>query len=1102
MKQLYFNLRVCVVLSLLVTLTGIAYAQRSVTGIVTDGSAPLPGVSVLVKGTSRGTMTDQRGAFSIKANDNETLVFRFVGFLPHEVLVGQKSVVNVSLKADNSDLKEVVVTALGVQRERRSLGYATSTIKGEDLTVAGPTLNPFLAIYGKAAGVGVTTGSGGPAGGINIRIRGNASLNTSPNNPDLAASNRPLFVVDGVPIRDEATSMVNRTYDPYNSFDYGSGINDLNAEDIESIEVLKGAKATVLYGKEAGNGVVLITTKKGRETRGFGIQASFNSTFDKPVSFIDFQNEYGTGESTSDIQYATVNGKQVRKMVNDRYSFGPKFDNSPIMMYDSTMTTYHAYPNNFMDMFRDGLINNANVAIAGAGPMGNMRLSYTNKDFKDILPGFSQRNNTFSFSGAINASKLAKFEVNVNYYNVSTTNRRPNLEQVVAWGLNRDYDYSFVKDFYKDATGYQRILDDYSLPPSFSRIKSLLVEQNDNYDNDNKNRWLASLRTVLNFTDYLSFVGNAGLDYTVTDFTTKNRVTRIIPKIDGGYFGIRKTYGSSVNIQGMLNFDKTYIDNNLRIFAFGGGSYRRQADEDVKIGTYGNFAFPDWYSFKNEQDWPASGEKSKVRDYSRGSDLLYSAFGSVTASWKEKYHVEFQARNDWDSTLPSYNNSYFYPGLSFTWNYDDLFHWTPFKMGTLRLAWADVGFGTSRYRAYEAVTTYNANTTNAIGVKPPDEQFANKFEPARKREYEIGMNNRFFEGNRLEVDLTYYNNNTRNEIVPISISWATGSNAFLVNTGRVNRWGLEAYIKGSPILKKNLRLDVVLTASKQESEVKSLAPGLKQYVLKPLWGGANVVAEVGKPYGDIKMYDYTYDDKRNKVVGDDGFYLHNTDLQTGYKAIANVMPDVFGGLMTDLYYKGFSVHLAADYKFGGRVFSMSNYYLIGNGVVTQSLPYRDEEHGGLAYYLDAQDKKVPWNHNQPAPAGAKNGIVYHNGMILPGVKQTNNGYASNDILVSSTDYYSSNIMDNQAGYYYPDNLYKNDYIKMREVALSYTLPAKITRSIKMEKVTLTASARNLFYIYKTLPNVDAESALGAEEYLENSFYPTTRSLNLGVSVSF
>jgi TonB-dependent SusC/RagA subfamily outer membrane receptor len=331
MKKLHSILMLVVVMSIQCLIVS-AQEKRTLSGFIKDADGnPVPGVTITEKGAKNTKVAGANGEFNISVSPNATLVFTSIGYNQLEVKVGNQTVLQITLElTSGSQLGEVVVTALGVKREKRSLGYATSTVTGDDLVKAGATLNPVLAMYGKAAGVGINIGSGGPTASVRINIRGAAGLESNTNT-------RPLFVVDGVPLYDESTNMESRGYDPLNSFDYGSGINDINPGDIESIEILKGAKATVLYGSQALNGVVLITTKSGKKTRGLGMQFSQQITFDKPFTFIEFQNEYGSGSSVRDTQYATLNGSQVRRLPLSRLSFGPKFDGSQVMLYDSTM---------------------------------------------------------------------------------------------------------------------------------------------------------------------------------------------------------------------------------------------------------------------------------------------------------------------------------------------------------------------------------------------------------------------------------------------------------------------------------------------------------------------------------------------------------------------------------------------------------------------------------------------------------------------------------------------------------------------------------------------------------------------------------------------
>jgi TonB-linked SusC/RagA family outer membrane protein len=1077
---------------------------RKISGVVTDvqNNQPLSGVTVQVSNLKTTTLTGNDGRFTISVPQGRiTLVFSYVGFGTKNVIVESGiSSVTVPMEASEGKMSEVVVTALGIKRDRRSLGYATSTVSNDQLVKAGTTLNPALSLYGKAAGVGINIGSAGPTGGVNIKIRGAAGLESN-------SRTRPLFVVDGVPIYDQSTSMANTTYDPLNSFDYGSGINDINSDDIESIEILKGAKSTTLYGSQGLNGVVLITTKSGRKTRGLGINVSHQTSVEKPYSFIDFQNEYGSGNNTLDTATTVLpNGQRVRTLRANRLSFGPKFDGAPVMRYDSTMTPYQAYPDNFINLFETGITNRTNIAIAGGGELGSARLSYSHIDFQDLLPNSNQKTNNFSFNGNFNVSPFASFELISNLYHVKTQNRRPNLEQLVAWGLNRDYDYGFLKDFYLDETGYMRDLDDYALPPSANRIIPILWQQNNNRNVDDKFHTINTIKTTLKFTKELSFIGQASLDYTNIDYTTRNQIIRLLPQVTGGKYQWKKQNTTVQNYQGIVNFEKN-LTEDWHLFAFAGGAYQQVRGNEIFAGTGENgLRFPDWYSLGN--DMLGAADLGKVRGIVQWSEMMYSAFSSFTASWKNKLYLELQGRNDWNSTLSPANNSYFYPGASVSYNFASDVSIPKLTFGKFRLAWADVGGGPNTV----SESRYFANNSFSVGsiyegavirsVSPPDALFLGDIKPYRKREYELGLNTRWFNQNRLEVDLSYYNNNIYDQIVNLTISPFTGYRTAKINSGNVKNHGIEIFVKGAPLVNKNMRWDLTFTVAKQQSKVKELYPGIDEQLINGM-NGVSVVATVGQPVGDIKMFDYVRDPNGNRIVNQNGLYSLDNNI---YKKFGNINPNAFGGLYSDLFFKGFNFHIGVDYKFGGKVFSYSNNYLIGNGVIKSTLEGRDEEHGGLAYYIEkGTNKKVPWQHNQAAPANSADGLVYHDGMILEGVKEVVSGgttkYEKNDILVAAPTYYQTYIND-AGGAWPPDRLSKNDYIKLREASIDYTIPSRFTQRLKLQKLSLTAAIRNIGYIYKSIPNIDAEATLGAQGYIENSFYPSLRTYTFGVNVSF
>jgi iron complex outermembrane receptor protein len=1065
--------------------------ERTVSGTVTSKDGlPLAAVTVQVSGTSNGTTTDEKGRYSLPAKTGDKIEFSSIGYITQTVTLGDQSSLNVTLNENTKTLGETVVTALGVKRSQRSLGYAISTVKGEDLVKAGQTLNPFLSLYGKAAGVGVNIGAAGPEGGIRINIRGAASMNPGQNT-------RPLFVVDGVILSDKATSMGSGV----GQFDYGAGINDINADDIQSIEILKGAKATVLYGSDAANGVVLITTKDGAQTRGLGMTASFQYAVEHPVSYMNFQNEYGLGESIYDTSYTTLHGVRVRQMPVDRFNFGPKFDGAPMMFYDSSMVRNVAHPDNYESLFQNGFATTADVAIAGSNDKGNMRASYTNYYYQDITNSDSwQKKNTFSFNGKINASKLASFQFVTNIYNVTTQNRRGGNAGMIAWGMPRDYAYSKVFPLYTDSTGYKRDLDKYGVTNAITELGgNYLWPLIMNRYRDDKLHIISSAKVTLNFSPHVFFVGQAGVDYDNTNYTTDISVDRVKPVVTGGSFGVAKENTVVQTYQGLLNYDNSIINRDIHLFAFVGGIYKQNKFDHLGSNTVGGLNYPDWYSFANEVGPAGPGNEYLLRNYTRNNDVLYSAVGSATFSWKYELYLEFQGRQDWNSTLPPAKNKYFYPGVSLTWNYTERFKIPKMNRGQLRFSWANVGNGTSDYYANYLFSFSRVQNSNAVSVTAPSYITPQVIGPERKREFEAGLNNSFFDGDRLIIDFSFYTNNRYNQIMGVPISNSSSSDQLRINAGNVKNWGYELSITGTPVMTPSVRWDLTFNAANQQSKVLKLYPGVNIYQVQSLVGKVGEYADVGQRFGEIKMFDYLRDSASGqKIVNSSGLY--GLDQQK-YINVANVFPKIYGGVFSDLYFKGFDFHVGIDYKFGGTIFSITNNYLTGNGQAAITLKGRDEAHGGLAYYINNSGQKVAWEHDKAAPADSKDGKVYHDGIILPGVMDENGKYVKNTTITSATDYYETYINDLYQ-YWPPDHLYKNNYINVREAALAYTLPKELSNRMKLQKVTLTVAARNLFYLYKTVPNIDPEGALGAGSYVENTIYPSTREYSFGISVSF
>jgi len=1083
----------------------IIFDQRTtITGTVSDEDGDLlPGVNVLIKGTKRGTQTNFDGVYTLKATKGEVLNFTYVGMKASSVTIGDSNKINVVLTKDVSQMEEVVVTALGLKRDVKSLGYAVSRISGEDLTIAGSSTNPVSTLYGKAAGVGVTTGAAGPTGAVDIKIRGAAGLESS-------ANTRPLFVVDGMPIYDSGSNMATRGYDPLNSFDYGSGINDINPEDIASMEILKGAKATVLYGGEGANGVVLITTKKGSGTRGLGVNVNSQFTYEIPRSYVDFQNEYGSGTSEYSTQFETLpgGGDGPRQNVWSRFNWGPKFDGTPMQFLDGSIKPYQAYPDNYIDLFRTGSNEVHTVAVSGGNEMGNMRISYTNQNYQGLLPNNYQKKNVFNVNGRLNASDFISVELNTNLYKIKTHNRRPNLQNIVAWGINRGYDFNAIKDLYKNEDGSKFNAEETGWPGQFapSYLMDALWEQNENSDLDDKFHLIGSLKATLNFTDKLSFIGQIGLDYTDTDFTTKNPITRFEPEQAGGRYSYRRDNVSVENYRGILNYDFSLFDDQLKIFSFVGGEYKKSSLKNINVATYGNLRFPDFWSLNNEQDWPDGSNRGRVRGHTYGSQVVYSAFASTTLSWRNELYLEVQARNDWSSTLPPTDNSYFYPGVGLSWNFTNSIDIPFMEYGKLRTSWADVGRGApgglTGYFANRSFSIGGVNNTDALSVNSPSSLFSGNLKPERKREFEIGFDARFLKGSRIETSFSFYHNNIYDQIMGVDLSPTTGAGSIKINAGNVANWGYELLLKGTPVLTDKFRWDLTFTAAKQQSEIKKLYPGITEKVTGQVGNSIVQKAEEGRPFGELHMFDYLKDDQGNRVVDNSGYHILDDSKLV---PVANTTPDVFGGFLSDFYFKGFNFHVGIDYKYGSTIFSRSNYYYLGMGVTKETLKYRDEAHGGLAYYIDPSGQKVAWEHSKAAPADAEDARVYHDGVINSGVVNVGTEespvYEENTKILSA--YERNLIYVNDLGQNYaPDGLHKNDYIKLRELSLSYSLPKDIVSKMGMQKMTVSFIARNLFYLYKTIPNLDPESALGTDSWVENSAYPTATSIGMGLNISF
>ncbi len=1082
-----------------VLVTG-AMAQQTVTvtGTVadTDGFG-IPGTTIVQKGTNVGTITDTNGNYTINVPGNATLVFSFVGMRTLEEPVNGRTTINITMLSEEIGLEEVVVTALGIKRDTRALGYAISTVQGVDLVKAGVTSNALSSLYGKAAGVGIQATAAGPMGGMKINIRGAQGLEST-------SGTRPLFVVDGVPIYDSESSMASRGYNPLNSFDFGSAVNDINVEDIESMEILKGAKASVLYGSAGANGVVLITTKSGSGTRGLGVQISYGHETFVPISYINFQNEFGSGQNEYSFSWEDEN-KTIRRTVSDRQNFGPAFDGSSIKFFDGSTREYLPYKNNYLDLFNNGSAANVQVAIQGGNEKGNMRLAITNYDYDGITPNQSQTKNTLSFSGQMNASDFAKFEITQNLFHTESQNRMSNIQHLIAWGtFNRDYDIKTAMNSWKDENGYMINLSSlgnidgsgWGWPSAFldpnnvtDGFFNLMWTMNENRYVDSRINSITSAKATFTFLPFLGLIAQGGLNYTDTDYTNKVMPVRKNEEtgaFEGGRFSFERQRNLIQNYEAFLTFNKSIMEDKLNIFGFAGPAVRTINYNKTNVGTRGNSKFEGFWSLENHDRWPASYD-SYVSGYDLESESLYSVLGQGTISWGMEYILEFQARNDWSSTLPKANRSYFYPGASFTWNFTETFDIPNISYGKLFFSLADVGRSASRYYALRtySISTLPAPNTNINDVSGPTDLFSGDLKPERKREFEVGTSLRLFDNNRLEVNMSYYNSMWYNQIMSLPIPASSGANQIRINAGEINNSGFELFLNGALVDSKPFRWEMSFTAAKQWDNIKKLYPGITQ---KNEAAGNLIRRKAeGERMNTLWIQDYARDENGNKMVNDKGLYYLSTNSDDEIN-IGSTNTDVYGGLTTNFYLQGdwgmLNLMGALDYKMGGSILSYSNFYLVGNGLTKETLEGRPG-HGGLTWTETLSDGTVRERHD---------------GMILPGVKQDG---TTNDIIVSARDYYSTYIHDMGTGWQ-PDMIKENNYIKFRELALNYTFPKRFSEQLKTQKISVGLTARNLFYIYKSIKNIDAESMLGTgnDSWIENTNFPSLRSYGFKVNLSF
>jgi len=1074
-----------------------AMAQTKVSGQVTssEDGQPIPGVTVIVKGLSGvGTSTNIEGKYTLNVPAaGKNLVFSYIGFLSQEVAVAGKMSINVVLVADTKKLEEVVVTALGISRAKKALGYAVQDVQGDELSKA-KNQNVVSALSGRVSGIQITTATGQMGGGAKINIRGNSSL---------TKSNQPLFVVDGVAI-DNSDYSYGATGG--GGYDYGNLATDINPDDVENVTVLKGASASALYGSRAANGVVLVTTKKGKAglKKNIGVSVSSSVAFNKVSMLPKYQTYSGGGTQFSGagtdagFKLVTINGKQyhVVDYATDE-GWGPKYDPNVKVLNWNAFDSWDkqnylvekpwVYPkNDYSTYFRTGVTTQNNISLTGGNENTAYRLSYTRVDETGIYPNSSLKKNTLNFSGNSNLTKYLNSWFVVNYIQ-NTAKGRPEtgygdrnpVQKMWQW-IQPQLDYSELRD-YMNPDGTQRSWNRnawndagpaYTDNPYWSNYK--------NYQNDRRDRVYGNTGFTLTFIPGLKLTSRVGIDFYT--FLMQER-TAIGSQSQSEYLKDVRSF-CEMNYESFFNFEKRFFNDKIGISALLGMSRMDRRTWRSGGVTSGGLLVPNLYNLSN------SFVKANVYDNETWK-RINSVYGNVTVDYDRKIYLDFTARNDWSSTLPSGSRSYFYPSVNISIvgsEFDFMKTQDIISFLKLRANFAEVGSDTS---PYDYQTYLNINPTfmdSYLNMNPRMTLPSTKPNPYLKSEktssWETGLEIKFL-NNRIGIDAAYFYKKTTDQIMPVRVPGATGYDFKNINAGEMTNKGFEISITGTPIKTKDFSWDLTLNVAKIENKVVDLDTGLDFLTLGSGPFKVQSGAYRGMAYPIIYGTDYVYDDNGNKIVDTDGLYLSSP-----IKPLANVTPDFTAGLNSTFSYKGFDMSILLDMQRGGHIYYLSQMWGTYSGILAETATINDN------------GKNI--REDVASGGGALSNGVYGYVGDDGKVKYTDaNGNASATPVSNKThvnaETWGGHFNDG------PDmqSIFKTDYLKLRELRVGYTIPARFTGRVK--DVRISAFARNLATWGNDNKNFDPEylqMAGSNAQGIEGGYLPSTKTYGFSLNFNF
>lgn len=1055
----------------------------TVRGIVTteEDGEPVIGASVIVKGTALGTVTDVNGRFELSGLSPSAtrLLISYISLMAKEVAIAPQ--VSVTLKSDTHLLDEVVVTALGISREKKALGYTAQEVK-QDALVQGKDNNLLNSLSGKIAGVRITN-TQGDVGSSRIVIRGETSI---------AGENQPLFIVDGIPVDN---SQLNARS---SGRDFKNAIADLNPEDIKTLTVLKGPNAAALYGARAAHGAIVITTKGGdKRQKGIGITLHSSTQVSFVATLPEFQNLFGQGAGGR-FSYVDGKGAGVNDGVDE--SWGPRLDIGLLIpQFDSPLdadgnrvaTPWVSHPNNVRDYFRMGISTNNGISIARGDDKYQFRVGYNYEKQVSIVPDAGTNKTNISLNTDYHLAKWIVVGATANYIvytapslpgsaTPSGSNVRSNSPMLQFLWFGRQVDTNSLKA-------------DYTRNWNSSYYDNPFWSASYNTQSQERHRLIGDLHAEFRLTDGLNVRFR-----TSTDWYNDRRKS----KVKWGSAGAGSPYGSYAedaytvkenNTEVLATYIKQ-LNKNWGIDALLGFNVRNKQYEN-NYQAAPRLAVADLYTLTNSRDpLISSNDFYRLRQY--------GLYGSIQLDYRRWAFLNITGRNDWSSTLPVDNNSYFYPSVTASVLLSEALGWRSKAVNYLKIrgGWSQVGADANPYQlatVFTSETAFNGNplqSSSTIGMNP-------NLKPEKTSSIEAGFEAAFWD-NRLYLDFTYYKTDSRNQILKLATTAASGYTSQVRNAGHIRNRGYEIQLGAVPIqTSKGFRWNLDLNYGANSSKVVKLDDEglITSYQLYS--SGIQILASVGEAYGTLFGTSYVRDANGNVVVDANGL----PKISTTNKTLGKFTPDWTGGISNTFSYRSLSLSFLIDASVGGSIFSNTNKTGKYTGVLANTLSGRDAEHGGLWYYTDAMGNNVRLSES-PSYSVSSDGLyyaqvngqstrVYQDGIMVEGVTESG---SKNEEVVSAEKYYHRIYSIAEA------NVYDASYVKLREVALSYRLPRLWTQKLHLQEASVTLTGRNLWTIYKSVPNIDPESALttGNAQGVEAYSLPTTRSFGVNLSVKF